>query len=888
MYWQYTPYVWIYAVAATLGCGMGAYAWKHRTIPGAIPFAVVQFSSALWSIANALESSRTDLPSILFFSNVAFVGIGPLGPATLGIALQYTGRNQWFSRRKLVLLSFIPVMTVLLSWTNSFHGLVRHDVVLKTAGRLTVLSSTPGVWYWIHTAYAYILAGAALWVLVAALRHCPRPHRRQLFVLIAALLIIFGGNIARHAGLIPLPSHISSTFFVPAGVAFMLGLFRYRLFDIAPVARSIIFENLRDSVIVLDAKNRIVDMNPSARKLFGPRTHQAVGQSAKVLFGSRPDLVDLYRDVTDKRDEIVIERGEKQYYFDLGISPMRDRRGRLTGRLVVLSDITRRKQVEEELRKAKLTAESATRAKSEFLAVMSHEIRTPMNAVLGIADLMLATETDPGRLDLVQTIHQSGESLLTIINDVLDFSKIESGKLELEHRPFDLRHCVEQALDLLSSKAAEKGLDLACIISDDTPAVIVGDVTRLKQILVNLVGNALKFTESGEVVVLVSSQVCRPQDPHCEIHIAVRDTGIGIPHDRLDRLFQSFSQVDTSTTRRYGGTGLGLAICKRLSELMGGKIWADSQGVPGKGSTFHFTVVAESVQEQNTVEQGTLPELSGKRLLVVEDNETNCRILSECAQTLGISASAVSTGAQALQLVSGGAQFEIAIIDMQLPGADCSALARELQRGCGNTLALISLTWIGRRGGEAEAKLFAAQLTKPVKRSQLYHVLNSALNSQPARAGLYSGKAKPDPKMAERLPLRILLAEDNAINQKVAQHTLGRLGYRADVAANGLEVLEAFSRQAYDVVLMDLHMPEMDGSEAAQLLRHRFPEDQQPAIVAVTADAMQGDRERCLQAGMDHYISKPLRIEDLIQVLSQCRTLAAPKEASTCAGLAQN
>ncbi len=759
MYWQYTPYVWIYAVASMLGFGMGAYAWKHRSIPGAAPFAIVQFSAALWSIANALESSRTDLPSILFFSNIAFIGIVPLAPASLGIALQYTGRNQWLSRRNLALLSFIPVMTVLLSWTNRFHGLVRHDVVLKTADQLRVLSSTPGLWYWIHTAYAYVLSIAALFILVSALRHCPRPHRRQLYVLIAGLLIIFGGNIARHLGLIPLPSHISSTLFVPAGLAFMLGLFRYRLFDVAPVARDIIFENLSDSVIVLDAKNRIVDMNPSARKLFGRRTHQAVGQSAKVLFGNRPDLVDLYRDVIDKRDEIAIEQGGTQYYFDLRISPLHDRRRRLTGRLIVLSDITERKRVEEELRKAKFTAESATRAKSEFLAVMSHEIRTPMNAVLGITDLMLATETDPHRLDLVQTIHQSGESLLTIINDVLDFSKIESGKLELEHRPFDLRNCVEQALDLLSSKAAEKGLALACNISSDVPAAIIGDVTRLKQILVNLVGNALKFTESGEIVVAVSSQVCGSQDSLCEIHVAVHDTGIGIPEDRLDRLFQSFSQVDASTTRRYGGTGLGLAICKRLSEMMGGKIWADSHGIPGKGSSFHFTIVAE--------------------------------------------------------------------------------------------------------------------------------ILNETFSSQLVRPGLDAGKSKPNQKMAEQLPLRILLAEDNAINQKVALHTLGRLGYQADVAANGLEVLEAFSRQTYDVVLMDMHMPEMDGSEAAQLLRHRFPEDQQPAIVAVTADAMQGDRERCLQSGMDHYISKPLRIEDLIHVLSQCHALAAPKEASACAGLSQ-
>lgn len=773
MYWQYTPYVWIYAVAALLGCGMAWYAMRHRDIPGAMPFAILQLSAALWSVANVFEGSRTDLPTILFFSNLAFIGISPIAPATLGIALQYTGKNLWLTRKKLIWLALIPAITILLSWTNTWHGLIRQNVTLKIAGRLTVLSSTPGPWYWVHTAYAYVLAFVSLWVLAAALRHCARPLRRQLFVLIAALLIILGGNIARHVGLLPLPSHISSTFFVPGGAVFMLGLFRFKLFDIAPVARDIIFENLTDSVIVLDAKNRIVDMNPSARKLFGRRTHNAVGQSGRVLFGSRPELIDLYRDVIEKRDEITIENGGAKYSFDLRISPLHDRRGRLTGRLIVLSDITSRKKVEEELREAKLTAESATRAKSEFLAMMSHEIRTPMNAVLGIADLMLATETDPVRCDLMQTIHQSGESLLTIINDVLDFTKIESGKMELESRPFDIRQCVEQSLDLLSSKAAEKGLGLSCIVSDNTPAVIMGDVTRLKQILVNLVGNALKFTECGEIVVKVSSrkaqpQNAQPQDPQpkddlWEIQFAVRDTGIGIPHDRLDRLFQLFSQVDTSTTRKYGGTGLGLAICKRLSELMGGTIWVESEGVPGKGSTFYFTIASGS----HTVEEPTAPN----------------------AQT-------------------------------------------------------------------------------------------------PADAS--SSKPKVDDKMAERLPLRILLAEDNPINQKVAQHTLARLGYRADIAGNGLEVLEACSNRTYDVVLMDMHMPEMDGVEATRLLRHRFPADQMPVIVAVTADAMQGDRERFLERGMDYYISKPLRIEDLIHVLLQCRTLPSAKEIGSWAATAQS
>src|SRR5205807_1612471 len=356
MHWQYTPYVWMYGVAALLGCGMGTYALRHRAIPGATPFAIVQFCSALWSLANALESARNDLPSILLADNISFLGIVFLAPATLVMALEYTGHSQQLTKQKLVWLSLIPVVTLLLSWTDSFHGLMRHSVSLKAVGPLNVLSSTPGPWYWLHAAYAYALLVVALVILVAALQHSAPPLRGQLFVLIAGLLIMCAGNIARLLGLIPLPFHISSILAVPSGLTLMFGLFRYKLFDIAPVARSIIFENLCESVVVLDIQNRIVDLNPSARKLFGQRAHSAVGQSARALFGRRRDLLEHYRHVMETRDEIVVDQGGGRLFFDLRISPMRDRRGRLVGRLVVLNDITASKQVEEELRQAKQAA----------------------------------------------------------------------------------------------------------------------------------------------------------------------------------------------------------------------------------------------------------------------------------------------------------------------------------------------------------------------------------------------------------------------------------------------------------------------------------------------------------------------------------------------------
>ncbi|HXB21063.1 MAG TPA: response regulator, partial [Candidatus Solibacter sp.] len=645
---------------------------------------------------------------------------------------------------------------------------------------------------------------------------------------------------------------------------------RYRLFYVAPIARDTIFESMKDSAFVLDEQNRIADINSAACRLLNQTARAIIGRSAEDLFASQPDLIDRYRNTTEARDEIVLARGDMVGHFDLRISPICDRQGQVIGRLIMLHDISRRKRAEEELSRAKQAAEAASRAKGEFLATMSHEIRTPMNAVLGMTSLMLETNLDDDQREMAQIVRVSGESLLTIINDILDFSKIESGKLEVERQPFDLRRCVEETLDLLASNAAEKGINLACTISDDTPARIAGDVTRVRQILFNLIGNGLKFTERGEVVVSVTSKVTDPPMGRHEIHFAVSDTGIGIPEDRLDCLFQSFNQVDASTTRKYGGTGLGLAISKRLSVLMGGDIWVESKDVPGLGSTFHFTISADEVDEQESTTEH-LPALAGKRLLIIEQNQTNLRILMDYARSWGMIASAASTVSEGLTWIREGTLFDVAIINTQsntqLPDTDRIALAREAQDSI-RPLPFIALTYVGRGSHDADRSLFAAQLTIPIKSSQLYNTLNSVLGIQPAHGGPQASKGGAARKMAEQLPLRILLAEDNLINQKVAQHILGRLGYSPDLAANGLEVLDALSRQRYDVVLMDLHMPEMDGMEAARIVRERFPQSQQPVIIAVTADAMQGDRERCLAAGMDNYLSKPLRIEDLGEVLA--------------------
>jgi signal transduction histidine kinase/DNA-binding response OmpR family regulator len=571
---------------------------------------------------------------------------------------------------------------------------------------------------------------------------------------------------------------------------------------------------------------------------------------------------------------ITTGTGRQRWIHSRG-EPVRDQLGNIIALRGVVQDVDEPHMAAElltrrnwELEVATAQAQAHAKAKAEFLANMSHEIRTPLNAVLGMSELLHDTSLNERQLDYVNTIRMSGDTLLGIINDILDFSKIEAGQLRMERIPFDLRECVESSFDLVSSQASRKKLDLLYWIEPTVPASVMGDPTRLRQILVNFISNAVKFTEKGEVFVRINRTTHGKAAE--KLHISVRDTGIGISPEHQHRLFQSFSQVDSSTSRKYGGTGLGLAICHRLITMMEGRVWVESQ--TGNGADFQFEIPllpAEATPPQ-VYQRGQGGELQGLRVLVVDDNETNRWILESQSTAWGMVPRTTALPTEALSWIEQGDPFDIAILDGHMPGMSGFELAEKINAKVSlQQMPVLMLTSMGDTDSITEKPGVSAILAKPVKTHALYESLSRLLlgNGGPVRRKAPSNTSNP--QFALEHPLKILVAEDNPVNQRVISLLLERLGYRIEIAANGLEVLAALERTNFDLILMDVQMPEMDGLQAAREICRLHHRDQRPRMVALTANAVTGDRENCLAAGMDAYLSKPVRGNELAAALRE-------------------
>ena len=635
---------------------------------------------------------------------------------------------------------------------------------------------------------------------------------------------------------------------------------------------ALVARHANTSVLLTNTQWRIEWVNESFTRLFGYSADEVIGRPPEELLHgpatSLETMATLSRELKAGRSfrgEILnyTKAGDARW-IELDVQPLRDADGAGTGYMALQIDITERRQQSEELRRAMEAATRADQAKGQFLAMMSHEIRTPMNGVIGMTSLLADSPLNRDQRDYVETIRQSGDALLTIINEILDFSKIESGKLELEQESFELRDCLESALDLLAPKSAEKHLDLLYEIDERVPHVVRSDPARLRQILVNLISNAVKFTLRGEVVLGVRS-AARP-DGRVELRFTVRDTGIGIAPEAMPRLFQSFSQLEASTARRFGGTGLGLAISKRLAELLGGSMWVES--VLGQGSTFHFTIVTDEVTERPrpVPVDGARGVLAGLRVLIVDDNATSRRILGALVTRWGMAPQGAESGTEAQALLESGKQFDVAIVDMQMPVMDGAALARAISRlKLPAPLPVILLCHAGQRDQLADPGMFAECLAKPAKPSQVLDALARLFQERSVAA---AQAAKPFvPRMAAttaRQSERVLVAEDNKVNLKVLLLMLKKLGYHPDVAGDGIEVIEAVRRQHYDIILMDVQMPGLDGIETTKRIRAGAAGRPDPVwIIAVTANAMEGDRDICIVAGMNDYVTKPIDILEL-------------------------
>ena len=857
MYWYYSSDIWYFVFGALCTIPLIIYAIPRRNLP-TVPYFIAGASLiGIWCILAALEISATDLRLREGLANALYVPVPFSCLMWLFFALAFTRQKWIFHWNPIALISAIPAISMILALTNGDHWFMFGPGTLHAENGTLYLIRPFHTWFWVHTGYSYLLIlTGSTYIISYVLKQGPIFHRQGGIMLIGALLpfianILYLGfrSDFMRVDLTPVAMAVSLALFA-------WGIFKYKLFDLAPIARSTLFDCTDDLVVILDTQERIVDLNPAASSAFRI--------SVEDLKGERLDDTSVYplsiltSDATFPKD-LVLQQNNTDAFYTAYSKSITNKKQENLGRLLTLHNISSIKQKEIDLIKAKEEAEHATQAKSDFLATMSHEIRTPMNAVLGFTSLLLDTSLDGEQRSYTDTIHVSGNALLKLIDDILDFSKIEAGKVTIERHPITVHKAIEDALDSISEKAAHKGIELSYFIDPNVPRVILGDSVRIQQILLNLLSNAIKFTYKGEINIHVTCDSIPTtilEDYH--LRFSIRDTGIGISPNQLEDIFDSFTQADSSTTRKYGGTGLGLAICKKLCSMMGGSISCQSQ--EGEGSTFQFTIAVKEVTE--IVNPSSIQhQFSRKQILIASTNATRRDWIALQCNTLGMKVQTANSAHGALAGISQGT-FDVIILDHDSYALDALHLARVIRnkRIVGPILVITPLTI-----PDIQEQYHTIRIHKPVKLEPLLDSLNKCVNGE---FNINSPLESPfDLNMAKKHPLNILVAEDDHMNQELARLFFQRMGYTPDFVSNGHQAIEAVSQRAYDAIFMDIYMPEMDGLTATRSILSRPGSN--PYIIAMTASVTEKDRRRCQAAGMHGFISKPIQVEELADTIRQ-------------------